>query len=168
VWLCWSSGRCCCRWWRSGPISATACARLRPALPEALVALSRLVGDRAGRHFERSPTSPDVYPAPGSDLPIGQASQALRRGIARWRAFAGVLLVSLFYAVQDLVLGHSALTIAVGLTLLGAFVGLYLGPLPLGMFGHSPRAKHWAGYRSACPCSRGPTCSSPAAAAWCS
>src|SRR5664280_1657727 len=34
VWLCWSSGCCCCRWWRSGPISATACARLRPALPE--------------------------------------------------------------------------------------------------------------------------------------
>src|SRR5664280_2726135 len=133
-----------------------------------LVALSRLVGDRAGRHFERSPTSPDVYPAPGSDLPLGQTSQALRRGIARWRAFAAVFLVYLFYAVQDLVLGHSALTIAVGLTLLGAFVGLYLGPLPLGMFGHSPRAKHWAGYRSACPCSRAPTCSSPAAAAWCS
>ena len=55
-----------------------------------LVALSRLVGDRAGRHFERSPTSPDVYPAPGSDLPLGQTSQALRRGIARWRLRRGV------------------------------------------------------------------------------
>lgn len=66
-----------------------------------------------------------------------------RRGVRRWRLFAGVFLVYLGYAVPDLLQHHSVPTIAAGLVLIASFVGLYLGPLPLGMFGRNRRAARW-------------------------
>lgn len=66
-----------------------------------------------------------------------------RRGVQRWRLIAGVFLVYLGYAVPDLFSHHSVPTIAAGLVLMAGFVGLYLGPLPLGMFGRNSPAARW-------------------------
>lgn len=68
---------------------------------------------------------------------------ARRRAVWRWRVVAGVFLVYLGYAVPDLFRHHSVPTIAVGLVLLAGFVGLYLGLLPLGMFGQDAPVVRW-------------------------
>jgi two-component system sensor histidine kinase DesK len=61
-----------------------------------------------------------------------------RKGMNRWRGFAGVFLIYLVYALIDLFQRNSPLVIVVGLLMLAAFVYLYLYALPLGMYGGNP------------------------------
>ena len=63
-------------------------------------------------------------------------------GVRRWRLFASVFLVYLAYAVPDL-LDEAWPVVLLGAALMVAFVGCYLGGVPLGLFGHSERARRW-------------------------
>jgi two-component system sensor histidine kinase DesK len=61
--------------------------------------------------------------------------------LRRWRVFAAIFLIYLGYALPDLWQGHAWPGRIAGLVLLAAFIGLYLGPLPLAAFGSSPAWK---------------------------
>ncbi len=74
------------------------------------------------------PSTSDHLPA----QPGGEAERQL--GLRRWRIFASVFLVYLGYALPDLFAQRPAV-VAVGLGLMVAFVGLYLGPLPARAWG---------------------------------
>ena len=80
-----------------------------------------------------SPAGPPVAGPAGELFPTVR-----QRQVRRWRLTAGVFLIYLVYALPDLFAVHSRVRIAAGALLIVAFVLLYLGALPLGMFhGHA-------------------------------
>ena len=63
-------------------------------------------------------------------------------GVRRWRTFAGIFLIYIGYALPDL-FDRSVPSIVAGAVLLVAFVAVYLGPLPRGIFGVDPPVVRW-------------------------
>jgi two-component system sensor histidine kinase DesK len=60
----------------------------------------------------------------------------------RWRRYSGLFLVYLLFGLGDLFDRNGSAGIAVGLALLGVFIGLYLVLLPIGLSGNQ-RAARW-------------------------
>ena len=85
-----------------------------------------------------------VWPAIGRMSPqlLGEARAMQLQGIRRWRTFAGVFLIYIVYALPDL-FDRSVPQIVIGLILLLAFIGLYLGPLPHGIFAANLSVRRW-------------------------
>lgn len=78
-----------------------------------------------------------------AEPPPTLTEEGRRRAVRRFRTFAGIFLVYLGYPVHDLVRYHAPPAVAAGLVLMAAFVWVYLGPLPVGMFDRVPGAARW-------------------------
>lgn len=85
-----------------------------------------------------------AWPGVGRMSPtlLGEARAMQLQGVRRWRTFAGIFLIYLVYALPDL-FDRSVPQIVVGLILMAAFIGVYLGPLPHGIFNANPAARRW-------------------------
>lgn len=83
-----------------------------------------------------------AWPAIGRMSPqlLGEARAMQLQGIRRWRTFAGIFLIYLVYVLPDL-FDKSVPQIVVGLILLLAFIVVYLGPLPHGIFAANQSAR---------------------------
>jgi two-component system sensor histidine kinase DesK len=84
------------------------------------------------------------WPAIGKMSPtlLGEARAMQLQGVRRWRTFAGIFLIYVVYALPDL-FDRSVAQIVIGLILLLAFMVLYLGPLPHGIFGANLSVRRW-------------------------
>lgn len=85
-----------------------------------------------------------AWPAIGKMSPtlLGEARAMQLQGVRRWRTFAGIFLIYIVYALPDL-FDKSVPQIVVGLILMLAFIGLYLGPLPHGIFAANLSVRRW-------------------------
>jgi two-component system, NarL family, sensor histidine kinase DesK len=85
-----------------------------------------------------------VWPGVGHMSPtlLGEARAMQLQGVRRWRTFAGIFLIYIVYALPDL-FDRSVPQIVVGLILMLAFIAIYLGPLPHGIFNADPAARRW-------------------------
>jgi two-component system sensor histidine kinase DesK len=97
-------------------------------------------------HWRRAEAVQDEPAWPGvgrmSAQLLGEARAMQLQGVRRWRTFAGVFLIYVVYALPDL-FDRSVPEIVIGLLLMLGFIGLYLGPLPHGIFNADPMARHW-------------------------
>jgi two-component system sensor histidine kinase DesK len=73
---------------------------------------------------------------------LGEARAMQLQGVRRWRTFAGIFLIYIVYAIPDLT-DQSVPQIVIGVILMLAFIGLYLGPLPHGIFGANLSVRRW-------------------------
>jgi two-component system sensor histidine kinase DesK len=106
----------------------------------------RIIQER-WRRAEADESDP-VWPAAGRMSPqlLGEARAMQLQGIRRWRTFAGIFLIYLVYVLPDL-FDKSVPQIVIGMILLLAFVAVYLGPLPHGIFAANQSARRtvpWA------------------------
>ena len=85
-----------------------------------------------------------AWPAIGKMSPalLGEARAMQLQGVRRWRTFAGIFLIYIVYAIPDLS-DQSVPQIVIGVILMLAFIGLYLGPLPHGIFGANLSVRRW-------------------------
>jgi two-component system sensor histidine kinase DesK len=85
-----------------------------------------------------------AWPAIGKMSPalLGEARAMQLQGVRRWRTFAGIFLIYIVYAIPDLS-DKSVPQIVIGVILMLAFIGLYLGPLPHGIFGANLSVRRW-------------------------
>src|SRR3954466_16339388 len=86
---------------------------------------------------------PGTGPGRRDETCVAPATPFPRAMQRRWRVFAGIFLVYLGYALPDLWNTHAWPGRVAGIVLLLAFVGTYLGPLPVAAFGSRPSWRPW-------------------------
>ncbi|MCU1345063.1 MAG: integral rane sensor signal transduction histidine kinase [Acidimicrobiia bacterium] len=76
-------------------------------------------------------------------IAAAQDSAVRRRGQDRWRVFAGIFLIYLGYAVQDLFAHHGPAAVVGGLVVMAVFVAAYMVYAPRGLWGGDQRVARW-------------------------
>lgn len=99
-------------------------------------------GTMLGDGFGAPRSTPELLPGGAPDKCIAPNGEAAARHelmmLRRWRVFAGLFMIYLGYALPPLWNDHTWPGRIVGFLLLLAFVGIYIGPLPLAAFQRRP------------------------------